>query len=64
MRPLSPTELEVLKHTANGLSAKEIAALKERSVGTIETHRQNIYRKLQVKNACEAVKMAKEKGII
>ena len=64
MRPLTSTEIEVLQLTAQGLSAKQIAHQKNRSKGTIETHRLNIYRKLQVKNACEAVNVAKEKGLI
>jgi DNA-binding CsgD family transcriptional regulator len=61
---LTPTETEVLKLTAQGLAAKEIANVRKRSKRTIETHRLNIKRKLQAKSTCQAIAIAKEKGLL
>lgn len=59
---LTPTETEVLKLTAKGLAAKEIAHQRNRSTRTIEAHRKNILRKLRVKNMCEAIAVAQQNG--
>lgn len=43
---LTPAERNVLRHTADGLSCKEIASLLGISHRTVETHRHNISQKL------------------
>lgn len=62
--PLTPTEIEILKLIAHGLSVKEIAAKRISSVHTITTHKKNIFRKLGVNNVYEATKYALRAGLI
>lgn len=45
---LSPREIEICNMIHGGLNTKEIADLLNLSVRTIETHRYNIRRKLQI----------------
>lgn len=51
-------ELEIIKLIAQELSTTEIAERLFISVGTVETHRHNILRKLNVKNAIGIIKYA------
>jgi DNA-binding NarL/FixJ family response regulator len=46
LEQLTPSERNVLRHTAEGLSCKEIAGMLGISHRTVETHRQNISLKL------------------
>lgn len=59
---LTPAENEILKLIMQGKGNKEIAYLLKRSIRTIEDHRANIMRKLQVRNLVELVKKAVESG--
>ncbi|MFN6944707.1 MAG: response regulator [Cytophagaceae bacterium] len=61
---LSPRELEVLSLVANGLSTKMIADKLTISIRTVETHRLNIMKKLNVNNTAELVRKAIEKNMI
>jgi DNA-binding NarL/FixJ family response regulator len=61
---LTPTETEILKDIALGLTTKEISAKRISSFHTINTHRKNIFRKLGVNNAHEATKYALRAGIV
>lgn len=61
---LSQRELEVLKHIALGDSTKMIADRLNISVGTVETHRGAIMRKLAVKNVASMVRIAVQEGVI
>ena len=60
--PLTLREREVLKLIAEGTSNKEIADLLFISVRTVENHRANIMRKLNIRNAVNLVKYAIHKG--
>ena len=51
-------ELEIIKLIAQELSTTELAERLFISVGTVETHRHNILRKLNVKNAIGIIKYA------
>lgn len=62
--PLTQTEKEVLRAMALGKSTKEIAAERFLSTYTVATHRKNIFRKLQVNNAHEAIRYALRAGIV
>lgn len=62
--PLTLTEKEILKALSMGKTTKEIAAERFLSVYTVMTHRKNIFRKLQVNNAHEAVRYALRAGIV
>lgn len=53
--PLSNREKTLLQLVAKGHTTSEIAKLLFISESTVETHRSNIMKKLQVKNMIEAV---------
>ena len=61
---LTQTETEIVKAIAQGKTTKEIAADRFSSVHTITTHRKNIFRKLGINTAHEAVKYALRAGLI
>ncbi|OFX26296.1 MAG: hypothetical protein A2033_18030 [Bacteroidetes bacterium GWA2_31_9] len=61
---LSKREIEILDLISDGLISKEIADNLFISVHTVNTHRQKIIEKLNVKNSHEAIKMAKKYGLI
>lgn len=50
---LSPREIEIIQLIKSGKTTKEIAEKLYLSTFTIETHRKNIFRKLDVKNSAE-----------
>ena len=55
---LTVREQEVLQHIANGQSNKQIARDLDLSVRTVETHRLNIKRKLNIEGQAELIKFA------
>ncbi len=59
---ITPREKEVILLIAEGLTTKEIAARLFLSKHTVESHRQNILLKLNMKNSTELVKYALKKG--
>lgn len=61
---LTATEKNILKEIASGKTTKEIAAEKNLSFHTINSHRKNIFRKLGVNNVHEATKYAMRAGIV
>ncbi|MBC7390225.1 MAG: response regulator transcription factor [Opitutaceae bacterium] len=61
---ISARELEVLKLVADGLSNKMIADKLDISMRTVETHRLNMLKKLQVSNAAELIKKAITMGLL
>lgn len=61
---LTPREQEVLTYIAEGFSNREIADVLVISVKTVDRHRENLMRKLQLHNRVELVKYAIEKGLI
>lgn len=61
---LTQTERNILKEIALGKTTKEIAAEKNLSFHTINSHRKNIFRKLGVNNVHEATKYAMRAGIV
>ena len=62
IEPLTIREREVLKLIAEGISNKEIAHLLFISVRTVENHRANIMRKLNIRKTTGLVKYAISKG--
>lgn len=64
MPQLTMTEKEVLRSLTLGKTTKEIAAERFLSVYTVMTHRKNIFRKLNVNNAQEAIRYALRAGIV
>ena len=61
---LTQTEREVLKSIAQGKTTKEIAAERFSSIHTINSHRKNIFRKLNVNCAHDAMKYAIRAGLV
>ncbi|MDR2801951.1 MAG: response regulator transcription factor [Prevotellaceae bacterium] len=61
---LTASERLVLHEIALGKTTKEIAQEQNLSFHTINTHRKNIFRKLEVNNVHEAIKYALRAGII
>jgi len=63
-KPLTESEMKVLKLIIDGKSNKEIANLLHRSVRTIEVHRGHLMRKLDVANVVDLVKRAAMMGLV
>jgi two-component system response regulator NreC len=61
---LTPREREILTYIAEGYTNREIAEDLIISVKTVDRHRENIMRKLNLHNRVELVKYAIEKGLI
>jgi len=55
---LTKREQEIIQYLVKGSSNAEIANELSRSAYTIKTHRQNIYRKLEITNICDLVNFA------
>jgi len=61
---LSEREREVLQLVAEGRSTKEIAEILSISTATVETHRNHILQKLDLKNTASVVLYAARRGIV
>ncbi len=61
---LTATEKIILREIALGKMTKEIALEKNLSFHTVNTHRRNIFRKLEVNNVHEATKYAFQAGLV
>lgn len=60
--PLTTREREILKFIAEGVSNRDIADLLFISVRTVENHRANMIRKLNIKSTASLIKYAIRKG--
>ncbi|MEN6617824.1 MAG: response regulator transcription factor [Syntrophorhabdus sp.] len=60
---LTAREREVLQHLAEGKSTKQIASTLNLSVKTVETHRQQIMDKLELRTVAELTKYAIREGL-
>ena len=63
-KPLTKTEMKVLKLVVSGKSNREIARLLGRSVRTIEDHRRHMMRKLGVNNAVGLVRASAQMDLV
>jgi two-component system response regulator DesR len=61
---LSPRELDILQHLAEGLSNPEVAATLCLSRHTVKQHTSSVYRKLGVRNRAQAASRAQELGLL
>lgn len=59
LNDLSKREIEILSHIKEGFLSKEISSKLAISVHTVNTHRQNILKKLGANNSFEALEFAK-----
>lgn len=62
--PLTDREKTILRLLAEGNSNKHVARELDISVRTVETHRRNVKRKLEIKTSAGLVKYAIEHGIV
>ena len=60
---LSRRELDVMKYIKDGLSSKEIASQMDISIKTVEAHRYNILKKLNLKNTAALVNYMNTHGL-
>ncbi len=60
---LTRTEKEIIKELALGLTTKQIAEQRSRSYETINNHKRNIFKKLNLHNISELVAFAKNTGL-
>lgn len=61
---LTASEIEIVRFVSNGLTTKEIAARRHISIHTVNTHRKNIFKKLNVSNVSELLMYAIKAGLI
>ena len=61
---LTPREVEVLQHVANGLMTRQISEVLGISPKTVENHKQRIFTKLGVQNQAHAVSVALRRGLL
>jgi DNA-binding NarL/FixJ family response regulator len=61
---LTDREREMLKLVAEGYTAREIADMLVISVRTVETHKTNLMKKLNIRNKADLIRFAIRKGII
>jgi DNA-binding NarL/FixJ family response regulator len=61
---LTTREREILQLFAEGKAVKEIASILDLSLYTVETHRSNIFQKLNLHSAAELILYAVRKGVI
>ena len=61
---ITPSETEIVKLIAQGLTTKEIASQKKLSYHTIISHRKNIFRKLNINNTSELIMYAIKTGLL
>lgn len=62
--PLTEREIEILKNVTEGYSNQVIADRLNISIRTVETHKSNIMKKLNIDNTAELVKYALKNNII
>lgn len=63
-KELTTKEIEIVKYITKGLTSKEIGELLHISNRTVDTHRHNILKKLDIPNAAQLSSWAKEKGYV
>jgi DNA-binding NarL/FixJ family response regulator len=61
---LTPREREIVQLVAEGRSSKEVAAMLQISIKTVESHRTNVMRKLRIRSVSQLVRYAVRNGIV
>ncbi|HWS01455.1 MAG TPA: response regulator transcription factor [Prolixibacteraceae bacterium] len=61
---LTSSEIDIVRLIANGMTTKEIATKRNISHHTVNTHRKNIFRKMEVSNSSELILQAIKAGLI
>ncbi len=63
-RRLTPTEREILRQMVRGAENQQIADNRQIALSTVKKHTTNIYRKLQVENRSQAVRIAIQHDLV
>ena len=63
-KELTTKEIEIIKYITQGLTSKEIGEMLKISNRTVDTHRHNILKKLEIPNSAQLSTWAKEKGYV
>jgi len=63
-RHLTPAELRVVKYIAIGLERKEIALATGLKIRSVDSHRENALRRLQLRNNVDLAKWAIMAGLV
>ena len=63
-KELTTKEIEIIKYITQGLTSKEIGEMLKISNRTVDTHRHNIQKKLEIPNSAQLSTWAKEKGYV
>ena len=61
---LTSSEIDIVRLIANGMTTKEIASKRNISHHIVNTHRKNIFRKMEVSNSSELILHAIKAGLI
>jgi len=61
---LTPRQRDILRLVALGHTNREIATLLEISVRTVEVHRFNLMRRLEVRNVAQLLRRALQMGLL
>lgn len=62
-KPLTPTELVILRWASEGKTVWEISQIRATSQATVKFHLRNIYGKLDVNNRVQAMNEAARRGL-
>ncbi|PUB46004.1 response regulator transcription factor [Pseudomonas sp. GV047] len=62
-KPLTPTELEILRWASEGKTVWEISQIRTTSEATVKFHLRNIYGKFGVTNRVQAMNEAARQGL-
>lgn len=62
-KPLTASELEILRWASEGKTVWEISQIRATSEATVKFHLRNIYGKLQVSNRVQAMNEAARQGL-
>ena len=62
-KPLTPSELEILRWASEGKTVWEISQIRATSQATVKFHLRNIYGKLDVSNRVQAMSEAVRQGL-
>ena len=62
-KPLTPSELEILRWASEGKTVWEISQIRATSEATVKFHLRNIYGKLEVCNRVQAMNEAVRQGL-
>jgi DNA-binding NarL/FixJ family response regulator len=64
IRTITPREIELISHLAEGYSTREIAPRMFISEKTVERHKSNLLKKMKLRNTAQLVKVAVENGLL